>query len=691
MVRTDRSGLAANLSKAARAKRLLRGERRDPLLDGGAGLLQLISTSRRFRRSWVSTSRRFFLTCFSTSRRRALTSRSTRLRVERTRWLALRRAWPPRRSNLLSSRVTCVRRLFSSFSRVVSLVQGSSDVLDAVAERQRGADRNVDGALGGRDGDRDGAVAGLGDALLDLRGVAARRRARSWAWSSWCCGCGWSWRWPFSSSTLRASLFLTSLLLTMFTIAKRTSVCTPTLDDGYREVVNGPLSGLIKREPARPAPASGGVSSSPRSGSSAGDRQTVRSDAGPASATTASQNALPSSYWRSFSSMPSSRAISSPSPPRRARRSSRRRRSSASPGPRSAAAGVHHVLGVPLDHRHRRLQAVEQATPLGIGEQPRELAAQQRADDRAGVAEQAAAERGEAGRVEALGRALDQPAASARMCGGEPVDALELDHVRGLVQRDPAQEERRDRRRGCAAPPPGSRRRTAAAPGARGPNDRDVVLAEHPLRGVAGREPGLGRRPRRRVRAARSCPAAREGSSSAASASLDGAAASASVASAFRAQARRSTQLGRRAGRRPRRARRRRRPFRSPRRRRPRPRLRCSRRRRSTRRPRPGIPEIIAPATRSASPQSTTRAHASSAAASRWISSSVPSISSSRPAAIGNRAARSRPTASGSRLAELDAGARLAGDQLGGGDVDRAAQAGAEHAVEPARRRRNRA
>ena len=46
-------------------------------------------------------------------------------------------------------------------------------------------------------------------------------------------------------------------------------------------------------------------------------------------------------------------------PPRRSRRASRRARSSASSRPSVGRAGVHDVLGVPLDHRHRRLQPVE--------------------------------------------------------------------------------------------------------------------------------------------------------------------------------------------------------------------------------------------------------------------------------------------------------------------------------------------
>ena len=80
-----------------------------------------------------------------------------------------------------------------------------------------------------------------------------------------------------------------------------------------------------------------------------------------------------------------------------------------------------------------------------------------------------------------------------------------------------------------------------------------------------------------------------------------------------------------------------------------------------------------------------------SAAAARWTSSSVPSISSSRPATIvvARRRARGAPRSS-VELAELDAGAGLAGDQLGGGDVDRARSAAAEHPVEAPGARRSR-
>ena len=89
------------------------------------------------------------------------------------------------------------------------------DLGDSVAGDQRGADRNVERTLGTLPNDREGAVAGLGDALTDLRRVgAARGRWSSWAWSacwccwSWCCwswsSCCWTWRWwPLITSTPR--------------------------------------------------------------------------------------------------------------------------------------------------------------------------------------------------------------------------------------------------------------------------------------------------------------------------------------------------------------------------------------------------------------------------------------------------------------------------------------------------------
>ena len=46
-------------------------------------------------------------------------------------------------------------------------------------------------------------------------------------------------------------------------------------------------------------------------------------------------------------------------------------------GSQLGCGDVHHVLGVALDHRHRRLQAVEQGALLGLGERAGELAPQQ--------------------------------------------------------------------------------------------------------------------------------------------------------------------------------------------------------------------------------------------------------------------------------------------------------------------------
>ena len=122
---------------------------------------------------------------------------------------------------------------------------------------------------------------------------------------------------------------------------------------------------------------------------------TVRAP-GPACATTSSQNARPPSYWRSFISRPSSRSRMRHGQPRPRRRWSSRRAS------RRAWAAVradrvHHVLGMALDERHRRLHAVHQlpsAPRRGRGAAARRDAAleqlAQRRRRRAGAAASAA-------------------------------------------------------------------------------------------------------------------------------------------------------------------------------------------------------------------------------------------------------------------------------------------------------------
>ncbi len=177
------------------------------------------------------------------------------------------------------------------------------------------------------------------------------------------------------------------------------------------------------------------------SGRSAAERQTRRRPSAPASATTPSQNALPSSYWRSFSSSPSSRASRSPSPPRRSRRASRRRRSSVELEAERRRARVHDVLGVPLD-RPTSSPAAGRASRRRCGSastrasSPRSAA---RTSARGSRGEPPAEPR-ERRRVEALGGALDQLRGELAQVRCEPRDPLELDHVRALVQRDPVQE-----------------------------------------------------------------------------------------------------------------------------------------------------------------------------------------------------------------------------------------------------------
>ena len=116
----------------------------------------------------------------ATLRRRCFSSRSTRLRVWRTRVLVLRRALAPRRSNLFSSRsdprADALQLALGARARGERL----DDLVDPVGDRQRHADGNVDGPLGGLARVGGAAVTSLRQALANRRAVAATARSRSW-------------------------------------------------------------------------------------------------------------------------------------------------------------------------------------------------------------------------------------------------------------------------------------------------------------------------------------------------------------------------------------------------------------------------------------------------------------------------------------------------------------------------------
>ena len=207
-----------------------------------------------------------------------------------------------------------------------------------------------------------------------------------------------------------------------------------------------------------------------------------------------SQNALPSRYWRSLSSSPSSRSdhLAQPAPARPPRLEALAKAGIA--GIEPPGGGVHDVLGVALDHRHRRLEAIEGARLLGPGEQARR-------DRRAGPCEPLRAGRcGDSRRASCpseprSSRAEAPPISCSRSsarCGRSQGTERELDRVGALVDRDPAQEEvgilaelEHVRRRGWGP-------RTPAAAAVSRRHQRDVVLAEHLARPVADRDPGLG-------------------------------------------------------------------------------------------------------------------------------------------------------------------------------------------------------
>ena len=93
-------------------------------------------------------------------------------------------------------------------------------------------------------------------------------------------------------------------------------------------------------------------------GSASGDDQTRLSPSIPPAAATASAHRFPCSYWRSFTSKPSSRSMIRCGAERLRRRRSIAARSSLVVRDELGGDGVHHVLGVPLDDRHRRLHPI---------------------------------------------------------------------------------------------------------------------------------------------------------------------------------------------------------------------------------------------------------------------------------------------------------------------------------------------
>ena len=406
----------------------------------------------------------------------------------------------------------------------------------------------------------------------------------------------------------------------------------------------------------------------------------------PPAAATASQNALPCSYWRSFSSRPSSRASSvaeaaaaaaarvqparaasaqlGADRPRR-RRPSRARRGPRSP-PSSPAAGRAALL-------------------LGPASSASELAAQHaNGPARAGRAAAACASVADALRVEPGRRVLEQLARRVRArCGREPrrpasnwiawvVSCSATQRRKSSRSAPSSSRPRQVRRRRTAAAAAGSgrsgRRRTGRAPAAPRsrprPRPRPRAPRRRPRSGDrrrAGRAGG-GRR-RCRARAARRPRRGSRARSPPSSRAVDelGDRRGAHVAEARVGRGgldralTRELDLGRREG--------------------------------SAARwpPRPGTAGDRGSGDPLGEAPVDDPAHADPGAAARCTSSSVASISSSRPAAIVVARVEVERRRRGQPRPELDRGAGLAGDQLAGGGVDRAAGRAREHAVEARR------
>ena len=209
------------------------------------------------------------------------------------------------------------------------------------------------------------------------------------------------WVFGFLSMSLFLSLFESSnpnrCLYPVFcpalqrpaSIAHRDGPNSPAL---YGRFVTAPVEvgsrSKRPRWPTRPRPgaASAAAARARRGvGSASGARQTWFSPSMPASATTASQKALPSRVLAKLELQPEypQDHLAEPSPARSPSLEALAEARVAGIDP--PRGGVHDVLGVALDHGHHCLEAVEGARLLGARQQARQIAAQHLANRRAGV------------------------------------------------------------------------------------------------------------------------------------------------------------------------------------------------------------------------------------------------------------------------------------------------------------------
>ena len=180
--------------------------------------------------------------------------------------------------------------------------------------------------------------------------------------------------------------------------------------------------------------------SRPWSAASARDVQMALKSSTPMRSTTVRTNADPSTYCRVLASMPSSRRSSRSSglPPRRRREANRLSMTSLL-GITDGGDGVHDVLGVALDQRHERGDAVEDGALLGRGQhrqQPGAVALA--ADDLDQLADRAGQPRAQLGRVglDGGGQRVDL----VEHVLAQPRDGGELHAVGDLVQAHPQPE-----------------------------------------------------------------------------------------------------------------------------------------------------------------------------------------------------------------------------------------------------------
>ena len=153
------------------------------------------------------------------------------------------------------------------------------------------------------------------------------------------------------------------------------------------------------------------------------------------------------------------------------------------------------MLGVALDHGHRRLEAIQGAPLLRPREQAGEVAAQDGANRGARVAaEQPARQPPEEAGIEARRSAADQLLQELPQMRRKPGDRGELDRVGALVEGDPAQEEARVLAQLAVGGGEIRAHEDQSWLPLRRPQ-RDVVLSEHLACPVADGDPGL--RPRR--------------------------------------------------------------------------------------------------------------------------------------------------------------------------------------------------